>query len=130
MLAAGSLYVFALYAPSFTGNLGYSQTQTSTIAVVGDIGLYGVGPLSGLMADRLGPRLTSLFAGCMLGLGYGLLSMGYAQGVEKVQRGDEPTHFMVMALFLFLAGVGSSAGYMAAFTSLAKNFKRSRGIAL
>ena len=61
MLASGSLYVFALYAPSFTGHLGYSQTQTSLIAVIGDIGLYGVGPVSGLMADRLGPRPPRLW---------------------------------------------------------------------
>ncbi|KAI8602156.1 major facilitator superfamily domain-containing protein [Dissophora ornata] len=130
MLASGSLYVFALYAPSFTGRLGYSQTQTSAIAVIGDIGLYGVGPVSGLMADRLGPRPTSFIAGSLLALGYGLLSSGYANGLESVKRGEPPTHFLLMALYLFLAGMGSSASYMASFTSLAKNFKQARGIAL
>ena len=130
MLASGSLYVFALYAPSFTGRLGYSQTQTSAIAVIGDIGLYGVGPLSGLMADRLGPRPTSFIAGMMLLMGYGLLSAGYATGLESVARGEAPTHFLSMAMFLFLAGMGSSASYMAAFTSLAKNFRQARGVAL
>ncbi|KAF9911874.1 hypothetical protein EC991_001778 [Linnemannia zychae] len=130
MLASGSLYVFALYAPSFTGRLGYTQTQTSTIAVIGDIGLYGVGPLSGLMADRLGARPTSFIAGILLLTGYGLLSAGYATGLESVAKGEAPTHFLLMAMFLFLAGMGSSASYMAAFTSLAKNFRQARGIAL
>ncbi|KAG0198577.1 hypothetical protein BGX28_007983 [Mortierella sp. GBA30] len=130
MLASGSLYVFALYAPSFTGHLGYTQTQTSTIAVIGDIGLYGFGPLSGFMADRFGPRATSVFAGCLLALGYNLLSAGYAAGLESVAKHESPTHFLLMGIFLFLAGIGSSASYMAAFTSLARNFQRSRGIAL
>ncbi|KAF9546610.1 hypothetical protein EC957_009533 [Mortierella hygrophila] len=130
MLASGSLYVFALYAPSFTGRLGYSQTQTSTIAVIGDIGLYGVGPLSGLMADRLGARPTSFIAGVLLLMGYGLLSAGYATGLENVAKGEAPTHFLWMGGFLFMAGMGSSASYMAAFTSLAKNFRNARGAAL
>ncbi|KAF9099316.1 hypothetical protein BGX23_003171 [Mortierella sp. AD031] len=130
MLASGSLYVFALYAPSFTGRLGYSQTQTSTIAVIGDIGLYGVGPLSGLMADRFGARPASFIAGVLLLLGYGLLSAGYASGLESVARHEAPTHFLLMAVFLLLAGMGSSASYMAAFTSLAKNFRQARGVAL
>ncbi|KAF9955395.1 hypothetical protein BGZ72_003780 [Mortierella alpina] len=130
MLASGSLYVFALYAPSFTGHLGYSQTQTSTIAVIGDIGLYGVGPVSGLMADRLGPKPTSFFAGCLLFLGYRLLSEGYSIGLEKVAKNEPPIHFLLMAMFLFLAGMGSSASYMAAFTSLARNFRQGRGMAL
>ncbi|KAG0281430.1 hypothetical protein BGZ95_003830 [Linnemannia exigua] len=124
MLASGSLYVFALYAPSFTGRLGYSQTQTSTIAVIGDIGLYGVGPLSGLMADRLGARPTSFIAGILLLMGYGLLSAGYASGLESVAKGEEPTHFLLMAVFLLLAGVpvsffGLSA---AALTVIAQGF--------
>ncbi|KAG0266231.1 hypothetical protein BG011_002928 [Mortierella polycephala] len=130
MLASGSLYVFALYSPALKNHLGYSQTQTSTIAIIGDIGLYGFGPLSGLMADRLGPRPTSFFAGCLLFLGYSLLSTGFAKGMESVQQGEEPTHFLLMSGFLFLAGMGSSTSYMAAFTSLAKNFQRARGIAL
>ncbi|KAF9349587.1 hypothetical protein BGX26_012128 [Mortierella sp. AD094] len=130
MLASGSLYVYALYATSFTGHLGYSQTQTSTIAVIGDIGLYGIGPVSGLLADRLGPRATSLIAGCLLALGYGLLSAGYANGLDNIAHNKPPTHFLLMALYLSLAGMGSSASYMAAFTSLAKNFIHARGIAL
>ncbi|KAI1316541.1 hypothetical protein EDD11_009880 [Mortierella claussenii] len=130
MLASGSLYVFALYAPSFTGHLAYTQTQTSMIAVIGDIGLYGVGPVSGLMADRLGPRLTSFVAGTLLALGYGLLSVAYTSSVESVKNHQPPIHFLWMAFFLSLAGTGSSASYMAAFTSLAKNFTQARGIAL
>jgi hypothetical protein len=47
-----------------------------------------------------------------------------------LEQGQPPTHFLYMAFFLFLAGMGSSASYMAAFTSLAKNFTRARGIAL
>ncbi|KAF9111537.1 hypothetical protein BGX27_004795 [Mortierella sp. AM989] len=130
MLASGSLYVYALYATSFTGHLGYSQTQTSTIAVIGDIGLYGIGPVSGLLADRLGPRTTSFIAACLLATGYGLLSAGYSNGLDSVMRGQPPTHFLRMASYLFLAGMGSSASYMAAFTSLARNFRHARGIAL
>ncbi|KAF9438422.1 hypothetical protein BGZ76_007946 [Entomortierella beljakovae] len=130
MLVSGTLYVYALYAPSFTGHLGYSQTQTSTIAVIGDMGLYGVGPLSGLLADRLGPRRTSLIAGCLLALGYCSLSFGYSKGLDSISKGEAPPSFLYLALCLFLAGMGSSTSYMAAFTCLAKNFKYSRGIAL
>ncbi|KAF9206089.1 hypothetical protein BGZ49_003017 [Haplosporangium sp. Z 27] len=130
MLASGSLYVYALYATSFTGHLGYSQTQTSIIAVIGDIGLYGVGPLSGFLADRLGPRATSSIAACLLGLGYCLLSIAYSNGLDSVARGQPPPHFLLMAFYLSLAGMGSSASYMAAFTSLANNFVHARGAAL
>ncbi|KAI7822055.1 major facilitator superfamily domain-containing protein [Gamsiella multidivaricata] len=130
MLVSGSLDVFALYAPSFTTRLGYSQTETSAIAIIGNIGLYGVGPVSGHMADKLGPRPTSFIAGCLLALGYGLLSAGYANGLDSVHHNQPPTPFLFMALYLFLAGMGNSASYMAAFTSLAKNFTHARGLAL
>ncbi|KAF9980552.1 hypothetical protein BGZ65_004957 [Modicella reniformis] len=130
MLASGSLYVFSLYAPSFTGQLGYSQTQTSAIGTIGNLGIYGSGPVAGHMADRFGPRATSLFAALLVGLGYGLLFVGYSSSVDNMERGLPPTPFILMAFYLFSAGVGNSASYMAAFTSLIKNFKQGRGIAL
>ncbi|KAF9408503.1 hypothetical protein BGZ94_002283 [Podila epigama] len=130
MLVAGSLYVYALYAPSFKSHLHYTQTQTSTIAVIGDLGLYGVGPLTGRLADSIGPKRTSFIAGTLLLVGYGLLSIAYSQGVERVERGEFAVHFLAMSFFLFLAGIGASACYMAAFTTLAKSFKQARGIAM
>ncbi|KAG0034702.1 hypothetical protein BGZ82_005640 [Podila clonocystis] len=130
MLASGSLYVYALYAPSFKSHLGYSQTQTSAIAVIGDLGLYGVGPLTGGLADSMGPKRASVFAGSSLLVGYGLLSMGYSSGIESIKHNEPAPNFLAMAAFLFLAGIGSSACYMAAFTTLAKSFKQGRGIAI
>ncbi|KAG0269476.1 hypothetical protein DFQ27_003388 [Actinomortierella ambigua] len=130
MTLAGSLYAYSLYAASFTSNLKYTNVQTSIIAVIGDGGIYGVGPLTGALADRLGPRPMSAIAAGFLALGYTLLSIGYDQGKSKVAQGQEPTHYMVMAFAFFLAGVGSSCGYMAAFTALAKNFTRARGVAI
>lgn len=130
MLVSGSIYVYALYAPSFTGSLGYSQTQTSLVSVIGDFGLYGVGPLNGIAADRFGPRITCTYAAILVALGYYLMSANYANGASRVEQGLPPPSFALMAFFFLLAGIGSSASYMAAFTSLAKNFKHSRGIAL
>lgn len=130
MLASGSLYVYALYAPSFKSHLGYSQTQTSTIAVIGDLGLYGVGPLTGRLADSMGPKRASAFAGSLLLVGYGLLSIGYSNGIESIKHNEPAPNFLAMSAFLFLAGIGSSACYMAAFTTLAKSFKQGRGIAI
>lgn len=130
MLASGSLYVYALYAPSFKSHLGYSQTQTSAIAVIGDLGLYGVGPLTGGLADSMGPKRASVFAGSLLLVGYGLLSVGYSSGIESIKHNEPAPSFLAMSAFLFLAGIGSSACYMAAFTTLAKSFKQGRGIAI
>ncbi|KAF9327927.1 hypothetical protein BG006_008839 [Podila minutissima] len=130
MLASGSLYVYALYAPSFKSRLGYSQTQTSAIAVIGDLGLYGVGPLTGGLADSMGPKRASVFAGSLLLVGYGLLSVGYSSGIESIKNNKPAPSFLAMSAFLFLAGIGSSACYMAAFTTLAKSFKQGRGIAI
>ncbi|KAF9354651.1 putative monocarboxylate transporter mch1, partial [Mortierella sp. NVP85] len=130
MLASGSLYVYTLYAPFFTGRLGYSQTQTSLIAVIGDLGLYGAGPVNGFLADHFGPRATSLYAAFLIASGYSLLSFTYANGVTRVEQGLPPPSFLLMSFSFLLAGVGSSASYMAAFTSLAKNFKQGRGLAL
>ncbi|KAF9018535.1 putative monocarboxylate transporter mch1, partial [Haplosporangium bisporale] len=130
MLASGSLYVYALYAPSFKSHLGYSQTQTSAIAVIGDLGLYGVGPLTGGLADSMGPKRASAFAGSLLLMGYGLLSYCYRTGIESIKHNEPAPNFLAMSAFLFLAGIGSSACYMAAFTTLAKSFKQGRGIAI
>ncbi|KAG0086367.1 hypothetical protein BGZ92_008193 [Podila epicladia] len=130
MLASGSLYVYALYAPSLKSHLGYSQTQTSAIAVIGDLGLYGVGPLTGGLADSMGPKKASVFAGSLLVAGYGLLSVAYSSGIERIKHNEPAPSFLAMSAFLFLAGIGSSACYMAAFTTLAKSFKQGRGIAI
>ncbi|KAG0228756.1 putative monocarboxylate transporter mch1 [Actinomortierella wolfii] len=130
MTMAGSLYAYSLYSSSFTANLKYTNVQTSIIAVIGDGGIYAVGPLTGALADRLGPRPTSAVAAVLLALGYSILSIGYQVGQERVDQGQEPIHFLIMGFAFFLAGAGSGCGYMAAFTTLAKNFTKARGVAV
>ncbi|KAF9917211.1 putative monocarboxylate transporter mch1 [Lobosporangium transversale] len=130
MLAAGSVFLFGLYSFYFTHHLGYTQVQISTTIALGEAGMYGVGPICGFMADRVGPRLTSLIAGFLFIFGYCLLSLSYSTGVERVKQGQSPTHFLLMALCLGLVGAGCSASYMAAYTAVAKNSKQIRGIAI
>ncbi|KAI8894692.1 major facilitator superfamily domain-containing protein [Globomyces pollinis-pini] len=116
MLTAGTAYAFSLYGPQLSTLFQLSQSETAFIAsfvliVVdryrcGNAGFYFSGPISGTLVDRF-PNFTYLI---FLVGGLGLFS-GY-QLVSLTVSGVLPRpHYLVLALYFFIVGLGSSANY-------------------
>ncbi|KAL1925340.1 uncharacterized protein VTP21DRAFT_223 [Calcarisporiella thermophila] len=124
MASAGTLYMFGLYSNSLADKLNYSQTQTSTIGLVGDIGGFILSPLVGSGVDRLGHRRVCVLAAIFLSSGYIAMALTYNAGLAT-------TSFIAMSLYFALVGLGSNCAYMASVSAQAKNFSsQHRGIAL
>lgn len=130
-LCAGSVTTYSLYGHLFQSRLGYSQYHVNVISVVAELGLYLPVPAFGYLCDRSGPGVTSLSAGLLLGFGYLLAAFTYRSGPPASSGGDGwPLAVMVIAFAAI--GTGSSAMYLAAVTTCAKNFGRGKykGLAL
>lgn len=82
-------------------------------------------PIWGFLCDRYGPRLPSLFAGVVFGLGYLLAAFTYRHGPSRA-AGGEGWPFGVMVLAFVGVGMGTSCMYLSAVTTCAKNFGRGR----
>jgi MFS family permease len=85
-------------------------------------------PIFGYVCDRVGPAPLSFFAGIVFGLGYMLAAFTYRSGA--VETGGWP--FPVMVLAFVAIGMGTTAMYLSAITTCAKNFGRGKhkGLAL
>ncbi|KAI9724198.1 MAG: putative monocarboxylate transporter mch1 [Chrysothrix sp. TS-e1954] len=123
-LCAGSITGFSLYGHLFQSRLHYSQGKVNIVSIVGEIATYLPVPLFGLLVDRRGPAPASLLAGLFFGFGYILAAHVYKS------NGDIPFHYMVLS-FVGI-GMGTSAMYLGAVTTCAKNFGRGnhKGFAL
>ncbi|KAI5842901.1 major facilitator superfamily domain-containing protein [Morchella snyderi] len=119
-LSSGSITLYSLWAPAFQQKLGYSQMQVNAISIAGELGLYLPVPIFGYICDQLGPNRLSILAAAFFGSGYALASFAFS--------GDFAYQYMVIAFALI--GMGTSAMYFSGITTCAKNFTRSRGLAL
>ncbi|KAG9291977.1 hypothetical protein G9A89_004915 [Geosiphon pyriformis] len=72
--------------------------------------------------DMSGPRKVTLFASVVIFTSFFCLAFTY--------NGTLPPVFALCALYLFLTGAASSAGYMSVLTTQGKNFPNNRGVAL
>ncbi|KAI2632357.1 putative transporter MCH1 [Hypoxylon sp. NC1633] len=127
-LCAGSVTVFSLYGHLFQSQLHYTQFQINGIASAMSISMYIPVPVIGYVCDRVGPSPLSLLSAILLGGGYGLAAGLYKKGLGEVGDGGHSvkTTFPAMVFAFVAIGVGTSAIYVGAITTCAKNFGKGK----
>ncbi|KAI1494517.1 putative transporter MCH1 [Biscogniauxia mediterranea] len=127
-LCAGSITVFSLYGHLFQSRLHYTQLQINGIASAMSLSMYIPVPIIGYMCDRVGPGPLSLFSSILLGGGYGLAAGLYQKGASEAVDGQKGagTTFAPMVFAFVAIGVGTSAMYLSAITTCAKNFGKGK----
>lgn len=112
----GSAYSFGTFFAPLQGEFGASRAAVSVAFSAAILVLFSVGPLSGTIADRLGPRM--LVAGGTALVGCGLIVASVAQSLWQVQAA-------------FAIGIGGGVGlaYVPAVGAVQKWFDRRRGLA-
>ncbi|KAL2887029.1 putative transporter MCH1 [Ceratocystis lukuohia] len=139
-LCAGSITVFSLYGHIFQERLRYTQLQVNGVAIGSSVALYLPVSILGYVCDRYGTVPLSLFSALLFGTGYGLAATVYRH-VETMahmttggpQGADIPAWSYGLMVFAFVCiGVGTSAMYLSAVATCAKNFGKGkhRGLAL
>ena len=112
----GSAYSFGTFFAPLQDEFGASRAAVSVAFSAAILVLFSVGPLSGTVADRLGPRL--LVAGGLVLVGCGLIAASVAQALWQVQ-----------AAFAVCIGGGVGLAYVPAVGAVQKWFDRRRGLA-
>lgn len=104
------------------------------VIIAAELALYLPVPLLGYLCDRVGPAPLSFVSAILFGMGYLLAAFTYRSGAKDVhgyttERGW-PLSVMVFAFVII--GLGTTAMYLSAVTTCAKNFGRGkyRGLAL
>ncbi|KAG9294066.1 hypothetical protein G9A89_001307 [Geosiphon pyriformis] len=118
----GTQYLFSVYGPALAQQLNFSSVQINMIGSALNNGKFLSNPFFGHIVDRYGSRRATLFTSVVLFSSFSCLAFTY--------KGSLPPSSILCAFYLFMTGVGSSAGFMSVLTSQAKNFPNFRGIAL
>ena len=115
-LGFGSAYSFGAFFAPLEDEFGASRAAVSVAFSAAILVLFSVGPFSGTIADRLGPRL--LVSGGTALVGCGLIAASAAQSLWQVQAA-------------FAIGVGGGVGfaYVPAVGAVQKWFDHRRGLA-
>ncbi|KAK9234971.1 major facilitator superfamily domain-containing protein [Lipomyces kononenkoae] len=119
-ICAGSIMIFALYAPQFQTYMGYSQVQVNLLSILGEAGMYLTTPIVGISADLYGSAILSFIAAILFGVAYSLAAWTYAAHLP---------YFAMMISFLLIGG-GTACMYFGSITACAKTFTSNRGLAL
>lgn len=119
-MSCGTLYVYSAYAPQLSERLGFSATLISNIGMVGNLAMSGTGPLAGWVTDRYGFTAPIVTSWVSTFVGYYLVRTMYLNALSSPS---------LLALALFLVGVGSTFAFSAAVKCAAVNFPASRGFA-
>ena len=112
----GSAYSFGTFFTPLQDQFGASRAAVSAAFSLAILTLFSVGPLTGTLADRLGPRV--LVAGGTALVGCGLILASQAQALWHVQ-----------AAFAVCIGGGVGMAYVPAVGAVQKWFDRRRGLA-
>ena len=112
----GSLYAFGTFFTPLQDAFGASRASVSAAFSLAVLTLFAIGPLTGTLADRLGPR--ALVAGGTALVGCGLIIASFAQALWQVQ-----------AAFTVCIGIGVGMAYVPAAGAVQKWFDRRRGLA-
>ena len=115
-LGFGSAYSFGTFFAPLQDEFGASRAAVSVAFSAAILVLFSVGPFSGTVADRLGPRL--LVAGGLALVGCGLIFASVSQAMWQVQ-----------AAFAVCIGGGVGLAYVPAVGAVQKWFDRRRGLA-
>ena len=116
LMGFGSAYSFGTFFAPLQEEFGASRAAVSAAFSVSILVLFSVGPASGTVADRLGPR--TLVSGGTALVGLGLIAASLAQALWHVQ-------------VAFAVGIGGGVGlaYVPAVGAVQKWFDRRRGLA-
>ena len=119
-LICGTLYLYSSYIPQIAKRLGYSVTDSCTIALCGTVGTALSSPLSGVLVDKKGYSGALLLGGAsIIGAYYGL----------KVQFDLSYSSVLLSGTFLYLIGMGSTLVSFSSLKCCAISFPGIRGIA-
>lgn len=119
-LAAGTTYLYGLYAPQLADKVGLSASDAATISVAVSVGS-GLGGLpAGSVIDRFGSRsLIAAGSLCIL-LAYSTLTAVYAVEIRSV---------LLISVCMSLIGFGSVMTYFSCLKATHLDFPQSRGSA-
>jgi len=120
-LVSGTLYGFGRYSRDLKDTLMLTQYQIERFGILLDTGNYIGHPITGLVYDRLGPRISCLSAAVIVFCAYGMIQLGVIRHITA--------HWIFDTSFFFV-GLGSGLGYIAALGSTTKNFQSSRHFSL
>ena len=112
----GSAYSFGTFFAPLEDEFGASRAAVSVAFSAAILVLFSVGPFSGTVADRLGPRV--LVSGGLVLVGCGLIAASVSQALWQVQ-----------AAFAICIGGGVGLAYVPAVGAVQKWFDRRRGLA-
>ncbi|POS87909.1 hypothetical protein EPUL_000254 [Erysiphe pulchra] len=119
-LAGGTNYVYSAWGPQFADKLNYSSTEQNIIGLSANLGMYLLGIPIGMFVDSNGARITVLYAGFLLGVGYFTLYNTYNHGSG---------YLPLLCIFSFLTGVGGCASFAAAVKVSVLNWPENKGTA-
>ena len=115
-LGFGSAYSFGTFFTPLEDEFRASRAAVSVAFSAAILVLFSVGPFSGTVADRLGPR--KLVSGGLTLVGFGLIIASASQALWQVQ-----------AAFAVCIGGGVGLAYVPAVGAVQKWFDRRRGLA-
>lgn len=119
-LICGTLYLYSSYSPQFADRLSYTVTDSSTIALVGTIGVAVAGPLAGAVVDKKGYSVALCIGGLAIVSGY--------IGMKK-QFDHQYSSLRISSSLIFLIGIGSTFINSACLKCCAVSFPSIRGVA-
>ncbi|KAJ9269304.1 hypothetical protein DTO212C5_4576 [Paecilomyces variotii] len=124
-LCAGSITTFSLYGPLLLSRLHYTQMRVNAVAITAEVAMYLPVSFFGYLCDRYTPSPLALLSAIFFGTGYLLAAFTYKSGPPP-DAGGSGWPFWVMIVAFVGVGAGTSCLYLAAVTTCAKNFARSK----
>ena len=112
----GSVYSFGTFFTPLQDAFGASRASVSAAFSLAILTLFSIGPLTGTLADKVGPR--ALVSGGTALVGCGLILASFAQSLWQVQLA-----------FALCIGGGVGTAYVPAAGAVQKWFDRRRGLA-
>ncbi|KAG0097518.1 hypothetical protein BGZ93_002573 [Podila epicladia] len=113
MALSGSLFSFASFGTDLKARFGFTSSNLNLLAAIGDTSMYVGFLIVGPIYDHYGERATLITASILTFLGYGGMYIAYAKAWGGLG--------FLMVLYC-LAGVASTAGYLAALAANMANF--------
>ncbi|CAJ0638475.1 14341_t:CDS:2 [Entrophospora sp. SA101] len=124
--ASGTQYLFGTFSTELQEKLKFNSVQINTIGSAANYGFFLSSPFFGHIADNYGSKRICLMAAILSFTSYLCVALTY-NGTLPL-----PT-FLLCAIYLFFAGMASSAGILSALTTITRNvsiLSTFRGIAL
>ncbi|KAG0021928.1 hypothetical protein BGZ80_001412 [Entomortierella chlamydospora] len=113
MALSGSLFSFASLGTDLKARFGFNSSNINLLAAIGDTAMYVGFLIVGPIYDHYGERWTMIAASVLTFLGYGGMYIAYAKAWGGLG--------FLMVLYC-LAGIASTAGYLAALAANMANF--------